>query len=41
MLVFRRNGLLGFHCCQLRGIVVLFSTLALRLTENVDMAGMR
>ena len=41
MLFFRRNRLLDFHCCQLRYIVVLFSTLAMRLTENVDMAGMR
>ena len=41
MLIFRRNGLLGLHCCQLRDILVLFSTLATRLTENVDMARMR
>jgi hypothetical protein len=41
MLLFRRNGLLGLHCCQLRDILILFSTLATRLTENVDMARMR
>ena len=38
---FRRNGSLGFHCCQLRDILILFSTLASRLTENVDMAQLR
>ncbi len=38
MLVLRRNGPLGFHCCQSRDILILFSTLATRLTENVGMA---
>jgi hypothetical protein len=41
VLFFRRNGPLGFHCCQLRDILILFSTLATRLTENVGMARMR
>jgi hypothetical protein len=34
MLFLRRDGLLGFHCCQLRDILVLFSTLARCLTEK-------
>lgn len=38
MLFLRRNGPLGFHCCQSRDILILFSTLATRLTENVGMA---
>ena len=37
MLFFRRNGPLGFHCCQFRDILMLFSTLATRLTDNVGM----
>src|ERR1700729_1873737 len=41
MLVLRRYGPLGFHCCQLRDILTVFSTLAARLAENVDMARMR
>jgi hypothetical protein len=41
VLFFRRNGPLGFHWSQLRNILILFSTLATRLTENVDMARMR
>ena len=37
MLFFRRNGPLGFHCCQLRDILILFSTLATRLdSKNVN-----
>jgi hypothetical protein len=35
MLFFRRNGPLGFHCCQSRDILILSSTLATPLTENV------
>jgi len=35
----RNNGPLGFHWCQLRDILNLFSTLATRLPENVGMAG--
>ncbi len=38
MLFLRRNGPLGFHCCQSRDILMLSSTLATRLTENVGMA---
>jgi hypothetical protein len=34
MLVFRRNGLLGLHCCQLRDIDMLFNMLARRLTSR-------
>jgi hypothetical protein len=41
VLFLRRNGLLGFHCCQFRDILILFSTPAARLTENVGMARMR
>jgi hypothetical protein len=41
VLLFRRDGLLVFHWCQLRDILILFSTLARCLTENVDMARMR
>ncbi len=41
MLLLRRDGLLGFHWCQLRDILILFSTLARGLTENVGMARMR
>jgi hypothetical protein len=41
MLVIRRNGPLGFHCCQLRDIVTLFSTLAACHIWKVDMARMR
>ena len=33
----RNNGPLGFHWCQLRDILNLFSTLATRLPENVGM----
>jgi len=35
----RNNGPLGFHWCQLRDILNLFSTLATRLPENVGTAG--
>jgi hypothetical protein len=38
MLLLRRNGPLGFHCCRSRDILMLFSTLATCLTDNVDMA---
>ena len=38
MLVIRRNGPLGFHCCQSREILILSSTLVTRLTDNVGMA---
>ena len=38
MLFFRRYGPLGFHCCQSREILILSSTLATRLTDNVGMA---
>src|SRR6185437_14943105 len=38
MLLLRRTGPLGFHCCQSRDILILFSTLAMPLTENVGMA---
>jgi hypothetical protein len=41
VLFLRRYGPLGFHCCQLRGILTLFSTPAARLAENVDMPRMR
>ena len=41
MLVIRRDRLLVFHGCQLRGMLILSSTLVARLTENVDMARMR
>jgi len=41
MLFLRCNGPLGFHWCQSRDILILFSTLAMRLTENVGMARMR
>ncbi len=34
----RNNGPLGFHWCQLRDILNLFSTLAARLPENVGTA---
>ena len=37
-LFLRRNGPLGFHCCRSRDILILFSTLATRLTDNVGMA---
>jgi hypothetical protein len=37
MLFFRCNGPLGFHLCQLRDMLMLFSTLATRLTGNVGM----
>jgi hypothetical protein len=37
MLFFRCNGPLGFHWCQLRDMLMLFSTLATRLTGNVGM----
>jgi hypothetical protein len=40
MLFFRLDGPLDFHWCQLRDILMLFSTLVGRLTENV-MAPMR
>src|SRR5712675_1436113 len=39
--VFRDNGPLGFHWCQFRDNLLLFSTLANRPTNNVDMAPMR
>ena len=35
MLFLRRNGPLGFHCCQSRDILILLSTLATHLTDNV------
>jgi hypothetical protein len=38
MLFLRRNGPLGFHCCQSRDILILLSTLATHLTDNVGMA---
>ena len=38
MLFLRRNGPLGLHCCQSRDILILFSTLATHLTDNVGMA---
>jgi hypothetical protein len=41
MLFFRCNGPLGFHWYQSRDILILFSTLATPLTENVGMARMR
>jgi hypothetical protein len=41
MLICRRCGLLGLHCCQLRDILISLSTLATRLTYKVDMARMR
>jgi hypothetical protein len=41
MLFLRLNGPLGFHCCQLRDILVSFSTPATRLTENVDVTRIR
>jgi hypothetical protein len=34
----RRNGPLGLHCCRSRDILILFSTLADHLTDNVGMA---
>ena len=41
MLFLRWYGPLGFHCCQLRDILVSFSTPATRLTENVDVTRIR
>jgi hypothetical protein len=41
MLLFRRNGLLGFHCCQLQEVLLQFSTLDTPLTDNVGMAPVR
>jgi len=41
MLFFRGSGPLGLHWCQLRDILMLFSTLARRLPDDVDMARMR
>jgi hypothetical protein len=41
MLFFRCNGPLGFQWYQSRDILILFSTLATPLTENVGMARMR
>lgn len=38
MLFLRRNGPLGFHCCQSRDILILSSTLPTRHTDNVGMA---
>jgi hypothetical protein len=38
MLVLRRYGPLGFHCCRSRDILILSSTLATCLTDNVGMA---
>jgi hypothetical protein len=38
MLFFRRYGPLGLHCCRSRDILILFSTLATHLTDNVGMA---
>jgi hypothetical protein len=38
MLFFRRNGPLGLHCCRSRDILILFSTLATHLTDNVGIA---
>jgi hypothetical protein len=41
MLFFRRYGPLGFHCCQFRDNLILISTLATGVPENVYMARMR
>jgi hypothetical protein len=38
MLLLRRNGPLGLHCCRSRDILMLSSTLATHLTDNVGMA---
>ncbi len=35
MLFFRRNGPLGFHCCQLRDILILSSTLRGRVSQKM------
>jgi hypothetical protein len=38
MLLLRRNGPLGLHCCRSQDILMLSSTLATHLTDNVGMA---